>query len=205
MQRVAGRLGYTAMSLYRYVPGKDQLIDVMCDVALGPPPPADPSTTDWRIGVDRLVAANLAVYARHPWLVQVSVSAPPLGPNHLAWFDALLRQFAGLGLQEAEMVHLAMFISSAVRDLARISIELAHTPERTGISVEEMGEGFTLALRRVADGERFPALARVAAAGVFDPNELPYNDIRPSLDFGLQRLLDGVDGYVRARLTDAGH
>ncbi|MFE4263716.1 TetR/AcrR family transcriptional regulator [Streptomyces sp. NPDC056883] len=38
MQRVAGELGYTAMALYRHVPGKDQLVALMADRAQGKPP-----------------------------------------------------------------------------------------------------------------------------------------------------------------------
>ncbi|NKQ53832.1 helix-turn-helix transcriptional regulator [Amycolatopsis sp. K13G38] len=38
MRRVAAALGYTTMSLYRYVPAKEQLIEVMADLAAGEPP-----------------------------------------------------------------------------------------------------------------------------------------------------------------------
>src|SRR5690349_10100499 len=39
MQRVADELGFTKMALYRYVPGKDELVALMTDAALGDPPP----------------------------------------------------------------------------------------------------------------------------------------------------------------------
>ena len=38
MQRVAKELGYTTMSLYNYVPSKDQLVELMIDAATPPPP-----------------------------------------------------------------------------------------------------------------------------------------------------------------------
>src|SRR2546430_8383649 len=41
MQRVAGDLGFTKMSLYRHVPGKTELLGIMIDTAVGGPP--DPS------------------------------------------------------------------------------------------------------------------------------------------------------------------
>lgn len=215
MQHVAGRLGYTAMSLYRYVPGKEQLVDIVYDRALGPPPGRGDSAAgaagttgepagdgrDWRGGVYRWVRAMLGVYSSHPWLLDITTSAPPLGPNQLAWFDALLQEVSDIGLGDDEMVHLVLFVTGAVRDLARTSSEMAASPDRTGVSVEQMAEGYSHALKDLADGTRFPALSRVVSAGVFEPSEEPYNDIVPSLEFGLQRLLDGVESHVRTRRT----
>ena len=38
MQRIAGELPVTKMALYRYVPGKTELLAVMSDLAMGAPP-----------------------------------------------------------------------------------------------------------------------------------------------------------------------
>ncbi|CAM3350800.1 TetR/AcrR family transcriptional regulator [Kibdelosporangium persicum] len=197
MQRIASKLDYSAMSLYRYIPGKDQLIDVIYDTALGQPP-ADLGE-DWRSGVSAWVRGMLSVYAQHPWLLRISVSNPPLGPNQLTWFNSLLELVSDIGLAEDEMVHLVMFATCAVRDLARVSTELAQGQQRSGGSVEEMGEGYALAMKRFVDDTRFHALAKVVSAGTFEPSDTPYNEIMPSLDFGLQRLLDGVESYVNSR------
>ncbi|MFF3552290.1 TetR/AcrR family transcriptional regulator [Streptomyces tsukubensis] len=211
MQQVAGRLGYTAMSLYRYVPGKEQLVDIVYDRAIGPPPgraetgipadgPADGPVDgpDWRAGVYHWVRSILKVYDRHPWLLDVTISTPPLGPNQLGWLEALLQELSDIGLADDEMLHLAMFVAGAVRDLARTSLELAQAPDHTGVSVEEMGENYARAMRELMDGSRFPALSRLVVSGVFEPGDTAYNDIAPSLDFGLRRLLDGVESHVRS-------
>ena len=39
MARIAKQLGVGTMSLYRYVAAKDELLTLMVDTALGPPPP----------------------------------------------------------------------------------------------------------------------------------------------------------------------
>lgn len=214
MQRVAGRLNYTAMSLYRYVPSKEHLIDVVYDTAIGQPPQAADDDADetgkngengaggegnWRAEVDRWVRALLRVYADHPWLLRIAAHSPPLGPNQLAWFDALLRHVSGIGLSEDEMVHLVLFVTGAVRDLARTSTELAQATDQSGLSVEQVGAGYAEAMKRFTDADRLPTLARIVSAGIFEPSQEPYNDILPSLEFGLQRLLDGVESYVHAR------
>lgn len=38
LARVAKEFGVTAMALYRYVPGKTELLDLMVDLAIGPRP-----------------------------------------------------------------------------------------------------------------------------------------------------------------------
>ncbi|MFJ8228554.1 TetR/AcrR family transcriptional regulator [Streptomyces sp. NPDC094448] len=210
MQQVAGRLGYTAMSLYRYVPGKDQLVGIVYDRAIGPPPgsaapdgPAEESAESsaeapgWRAGVYHWVRSILKVYDRHPWLLDVTISTPPLGPNQLGWLEALLQELSDIGLADDEMLHLAMFVAGAVRDLARTSLELEQAPDRTGVSVEERGGNYARAMRELMDGSRFPALSRLVASGVFEPGGTAYNGISPGLDFGLRRLLDGVESHVR--------
>ncbi|OEV05597.1 TetR/AcrR family transcriptional regulator [Streptomyces oceani] len=199
MQAVASRLGYTAMSLYRYVPGKEQLVDVIYDTAIGPPPPAHTPEGDWRAGVQAWVWAVQDVYAQHPWLLRVAANTPPLGPNQLAWFDTLLHHVSEVGLEQEEMLHLVIFVSGAVRDLARTSTDLSESPRRTGVPVERMGEEYAVAMKHLTDEARFPTLSKMVAADMFEPDGNAYNDIRPSLDFGLQRLLDGIDSYVSAR------
>src|SRR5262245_33449921 len=48
MKSVAGAIGFTTMSLYRYVDSKDELYAVMLDVAYGPPALAFSADDGWR-------------------------------------------------------------------------------------------------------------------------------------------------------------
>ena len=48
MQRLAERLGFTTMALYRHVPGKAELIDIMVDAACGEPPELGVAAGGWR-------------------------------------------------------------------------------------------------------------------------------------------------------------
>ncbi|HVQ29765.1 MAG TPA: TetR/AcrR family transcriptional regulator, partial [Vicinamibacteria bacterium] len=51
-------------------------------------------------------------------------------------------------------------------------------------------------LARLIDHERFPALAEVSAAGVFGAGD---GDGATDFDFGLSRILAGVDALLRGR------
>ncbi|HVW40516.1 MAG TPA: TetR/AcrR family transcriptional regulator C-terminal domain-containing protein [Amycolatopsis sp.] len=195
MQRVAGALGYTTMSLYRYVPAKEQLIEVMADRAAGAPP--EPGTGDWRSEVERWVREMWAIYAAHPWLLHVKLSGPPMGPGQLAWFDAGLRALSGSGLPGDEMVMAFLFLNGAVRELARVIGDIARARQRAGVTDAQAEAGYAKVLRDHADAERFPTLARVVAEGVFDP--APAEGMIPDLEFGLRRLMDGLQAYARSR------
>ncbi|MFG2106838.1 TetR family transcriptional regulator [Micromonospora chersina] len=68
MQRVAESLDVTKMALYRYVPGRAELVALMLEAAVGEPP-APPPGADWRgrlDGVEALVATRAAAGPRHP-------------------------------------------------------------------------------------------------------------------------------------------
>lgn len=189
MQRVSGALGYGTMSLYRYVPSKDQLLDLMLDVACGPPPELG---GEWRSGLEQWVHGLWAVYRRHPWVLRMPFVDSPIGPNRVAWLESALRLLTGVGLRADEMIATAMFLDGAVREQARITVEGEHVRQRDG------RDGYPAMLRKVADPERYPVLAGLVSDGVFDGDgtvAAPAAEV----DFGLRRLLDGIESYVRAR------
>ena len=114
MRRVAERLGAGAMSLYRYVPSKAELLDLMLDAIHGERPRAR--------GPRRLAraargarAAQPALCMRHPWTLQVTTgNRPPLGPNIFANWDAYLQAVKDIGLTPAEMVATAELVANYV-------------------------------------------------------------------------------------------
>ena len=63
MQRVAAELGFTKMALYRYLPGKSDLLALMVEHALGGPP--DLGDVTWRQGLRAWAHALLAASPPH--------------------------------------------------------------------------------------------------------------------------------------------
>src|SRR6266700_1658710 len=100
IRRVAAELGIATMSLYRYVPGKDELVLLMADAALGedrlpaPPPPG------WRAQLELSARLQWTLYRRHPWVPHViSMTRPQLLPNGVAHTEWALRALHGLGFE----------------------------------------------------------------------------------------------------------
>ncbi|WP_396888529.1 TetR/AcrR family transcriptional regulator [Micromonospora craniellae] len=81
MSRVARELGAATMSLYRYVPTKHDLLDLMVDTAYGPPPRPRAPDEGWRPALTRWAEGNLTALRRQPWIRHVPISGPPDQPQ----------------------------------------------------------------------------------------------------------------------------
>jgi AcrR family transcriptional regulator len=181
MNRVATELDVTTMALYRHVPGKDELIDLMIDVALGTPP--DPGGRDWRTEIVGWARASLGLFQARPWLLESVMRRAPIGPNWVAWLDAALQALSDSGLTAREMVPTVLLIDGHVRSAAQISLGATGTGE--------WAENFGRMLQRVSVDPRYAALASVAGGGGFAQSG------QSSFEFGLQRILDGVESFMR--------
>lgn len=196
MQRVANRLDFTTMSLYRYVPGKGELIELMLDAVFGQPPFPDDEAATWRAKLEWWAREEFAFYHRHPWTLEVAISGPALGPNRIAWLESALQAISGTGLTENEMLSVALLLTGYDRGAAQISVDVTQAERHTGVSAEQWGPVFARLMEKVIDDERYPMLAGVLASGVFDgPDDAPHDDF----EFGLQRILDGIAALVEAR------
>jgi AcrR family transcriptional regulator len=195
MKRVAGDLGTAAMSLYRYVSGKDELLLLMIDEAYGPPPPDLPAPDDdWRTGLARWAWKTREILLRHRWSLNIPISGPPVTPHQVRWMERGLRSMADTGLDEGEKMSVLLLVTGFVRSDALLSTQVGEAMTRKESS--QIMAGYSDLLRQVTNAEEFPALTRVLDAGVFDlPDEDPDEDFR----FGLERILDGVDVLVRTR------
>ncbi|HEU4422895.1 MAG TPA: TetR/AcrR family transcriptional regulator [Pilimelia sp.] len=204
MRRVAERLGVGAMSLYTYVPGKAELLDLMLDTVYGETARSDETERSdgaaqgWRAKLERVARENWALYHRHPWLLQVATSRPPLGPNVTAKYDYELRAIDGVGLTDVEMDSVVTLIAGFVHGTARGAVEAAQAEQHTGMTDEQWWLAHAPYLEKVFDTSRFPVAARVGAAA----GEAYGSAYAPDhgFEFGLQRVLDGIEAFIRTRL-----
>jgi len=191
MSAVAKRLGFTTMSLYRHVDSKEDLQLAMVDVALGPPPDLPPRH-GWR---RQLVAWARAEHARmlaHPWVLEIRLGSPPLGPNSTAWMELGLRTLARTGLSWQQAASALLLVDGYARTQALLAVQFA---DADGLRL------WADRMRTLVDAERHPALGAAIAAGVFD--DAPAADgaqAFPSdeFDFGLGLVIDGIAELARA-------
>jgi len=189
MSRVARRLGFTTMALYRHVDSKEELLLLMMNTALGEPADPDAPVTSWREGLERWAWELLAIVQRHPWGYRVPLSQM-IGPSQLAWLDYGLRALAGTSLSEGEKADAILLLNGYVFWQARLFEELGGpgAGAETGVSNSELLAG-------LMDAERFPALHRALDARIFDDPP----DEQAEFAFGLARVLDGIERLVLER------
>ncbi|MFF4921525.1 TetR/AcrR family transcriptional regulator [Kitasatospora sp. NPDC001261] len=187
MQKVAGLLDFTKMSLYRYVPGKAELVALMVESAVDAPPDA-PGDADWREQLTAWAHHLAESFARHPWLLDATVGARALGPRELAWLERVVAALDGHGLTGPERMDAAVLLTGHVRGIAAQSRAAgpADTPEA------ELLAALGTVVQENAD--RFPAVA----AAMADPDGRDQ-----ALEFGLERILDGLAALIERRTAGA--
>ncbi|MBE8477149.1 TetR/AcrR family transcriptional regulator [Streptomyces justiciae] len=192
MRRIAGELGTGTMSLYRYVPGKGELLDLMLDRVQRPSEnPADVGDGSWRSALEALGRATLALYRRHPWLLQVNQSRPILGPSALDGMEKILSRIKPMGLTDPELVSAIIMVDGYVVGAARTQLYQQEVERRTGLTDTEFWQAQVPMLEKVMASGRYPLLATLSddAFGTdFD-----------HFEFGLQRMLDGLEVLVARR------
>ncbi|GAA3074949.1 TetR/AcrR family transcriptional regulator [Streptosporangium carneum] len=201
MRKVAERLGFTTMSLYRHVPGREQLIDLMCDTVAGERTAAeaapdgsaaDGSATEgdgWRARLEACAREGWELRRRHPWLAEVRGGRHVPGPNIVACYERMLGAVADTGLAPAEVIAVAGLVGRFVDSEALLLVEAAEAERRSGVSEEEWWGSRDTLFERLYD---YPTLTRLWEGGGFDQPEDPF-------EFGLARLLDGVELLIRQR------
>jgi AcrR family transcriptional regulator len=188
MRRLASVLGAGAMSLYRYVANKEELLDAMIDVVFAEIelPAAD---GDWRAAMRAEAMSTRDVLARHPWATPLMESRTTPGPANLRHREAVTACLRRAGFSVAMATHANWMLNSYVYGYA---LQAASLPFDTAEELADMTEG--LYLPQLPPDE-FPYLNESAAelmASGYDPTE--------EFAFGLDLILDALEP-----LRDPGH
>ena len=197
MRRIAQELGVVPMTLYTYVPGKDELLDLMLDTVYGRMRRGETTGLPWRARVTAVAEENRALFTEHPWAASVSTSRPPLGPGQMAKYEHELGALDGLGLADVELdaalAHLLAFVRSHARDAA----DALAAQRESRMDDEQWWAANAPVLARVLDETAYPLAARVGTAagraqgGAWNADH--------AWTFGLDLVLDGLAARVHDR------
>ncbi|MGV9665897.1 TetR/AcrR family transcriptional regulator [Nocardia niigatensis] len=187
MARVAKELGYTTMSLYRYVDSKDTLAELLHDriFAIRPDLPAG----DWRTGLEAWAWAEFRAIRAHDWWLDIPMTSPPRGPNNMIWLEAGMGALAEVEIPEALKLQLLVNLSIYVIGRTRFL--------RDTIQPDTEDSDFTRVLTEVLDPQRFPAVHSALTNRAFDNDEVHWEE--GDFGFALDRLLDGYQVFIDSR------
>ncbi len=194
MASVAASLGFTPMSLYRYVSAKDDLVLLMGETGFGVPPETVAEASGWREGLKVWSGAQIGVYRRHPWLLDIPIGGGlPATPNNVAWLDAGLAVLGDTPLDPNERVAVALLVLSHTRWQGTIERSYVSAAAAAGTTPDEIDTASVGMLERLITPEAFPEVHRALVAGAFGPAS------GDPFAFGLERILDGIQHYLSSR------
>ncbi|MBF9131636.1 winged helix-turn-helix transcriptional regulator [Plantactinospora sp. S1510] len=193
MRRVATALDAGVMSLYRHVPGRRQLVNLMVETVFGELDYPDPGPAGWRARIEFSARREWAMYQRHPWVLSIvaGTTRPPLGPNVLANVEWVLRAVDGFGLDRATMTQIYFTVSDYVQGAALYIRNETEDERRTGVTAEQWWAAEAATLLRLLCSGRFPLLS-----GLFDRAASAPTLVVKDFEFGLRRVLDGLEVFL---------
>lgn len=186
MQRIAAALEVTKMALYRYVPGKSELVALMVERAVAEPPSLESVSGGWFPKLHTWAHHLFERFQRHPWIIEATVGMRVMGPHELGWTEQAVAALTDTGLDGGEMLDVAATLAGHVRAIAQ---------QGAGPSGSKPEYAMENTLTRLLQGheDRFPALCAALNSTADHESQ------DQALEFGLQRILEGVHQLVATR------
>lgn len=179
MRRLGARLGVEAMSLYKHVTDKDDVLAGIADrVAAEFELPA--SDADWRAALRASYVAAYAVLLRHPWAGGLMEASLRPGPARLAYLDAVVGVLRDAGFSLPDVAHAFAALDS---HLYGFTLQVASWP----VDPDE-AQGAAAEVARDLSAERYPNLVAMATMVATRDGGTPLD-----FGFGLDLLLDGLE------------
>jgi AcrR family transcriptional regulator len=182
MRRLADELGAGAMSLYHYVPNKEELVAGMIDLVFAE---IELPTTDvdWKAAMRRRAASTRAALNRHRWAVG-RMEGTHSGPANVRVHDAVLGCLREAGFSIETTIQAMSVQDAYIYGFALQEKDLPfETAEESAAVADSQGwEDEELA-------EQFPYLAEVVAGHVA---KVGY-DFTEAFEYGLDLILEALE------------
>jgi AcrR family transcriptional regulator len=198
MRRLASMLDVAPMALYRYVPSKAELLDLMLDRVYLDMPSESTDEGEWRIRLRAVADENRALYRAHPWAADVATTRPPLGPGQLSKYEHELGALEATGLDDVTADAALALVVGFVRANAREAADSSLARNESGTSDADWWAQAAPVLAELVDPDAFPLASRVgSAAGEAHGSA---RDPDHDFEFGIERILDGIAQLVEKRV-----
>jgi AcrR family transcriptional regulator len=189
MRRIAEELGAGAMSLYRHVSGKDQILDLLLDAAYGEISVPDVPSGNWREDLWNLARQTRGVLKRHWWLGPLLTTRPTFGPNYLRWFEFQLASTGAAGLDMQARTRAIGTVFAYVAGVVGYELGEEESNRRHNLTPERKRALAAPLLAPILATGLYPNLAQFVEVGDAEPTD-------ESFEFGLGCVLDGVASHT---------
>jgi len=198
MAAVAGRLGFTPMSLYRYVSAKDDLVQLMQERGMGVPPEDLDQGDGWRAGIERWARATSALYAEHPWMLDIPITGTGVTPNNLAWLDAALAVLEPLPFDDDRKLSVVLALLAQGRFEGTVLRGYRTAAADAGGTIDDVGSRDNALMAQLVTAAEFPHVHAAFVAGAFAGDDQAAED---PFGFGFSRVLDGVEAALAGTIV----
>ncbi|WP_281690417.1 TetR/AcrR family transcriptional regulator [Pseudonocardia thermophila] len=189
MRSVAGRMGHSAMALYRHVGSKDDLTELMYDAVLGELDLSGMPSGDWLTDLARLARETRRLHHAHPWIARFG-HRPTLGPNAQRLREIGLACVDGLGLDIDAMMDAVSTVLHFTRGYVGQELGERETQERTGLDLAAYQLQVGPYLSQLLQDADLPYLERVVREAEDHPDPDAVFERR------LAMVLDGVAARI---------
>ena len=185
MRKLGQLLRVEAMSLYRHVANKDDILDGIADLVTGDfeVPSID---VDWKTAIRRSTISAHQALLRHPWAGSLIESRLNAGPARLRYLDAVIGTISAAGFPMPVVIRAVMALDSHTYGFVLQELAWPFDAE----NAPEVAAAFAQGLP-AGDYPNLLAMAEMAATA---PGGVPVD-----FEFGLDLILDGLE---RLRGTD---
>lgn len=187
MRRLAQQLGVATMGVYRYVRGRDELIELMADAVYADAViAAAGADASWRAAMERTAHGLRALFSQHPWLISFGVTSP-LTPNATKYTDRALALLADTGLDEDTKMAVLVTVRSYVVGVTGSQLALTTFLQQQDASgMNEVRERLAPRMNWLLESGKYPAFQRYIRGGIRK------DDADWQFQLGLDCILDGI-------------
>jgi len=189
MRAVAHQVGIGAMTLYGYVPGKAELIELMLDQLAA-------TTYDdndlpagkqgWRKGLRHIAERNYTHTLHHAWAANIAPARPILGPGNCLKYEAELAPLDNIGLSDHEMEHVLTTVLGMASAAARWQLGLERVRTDSQLTDEQWWALSHPVLGAVMQDMDLAVSSRVGQTTASAGN--PYASLQAGLDLFIEGL-----------------
>jgi AcrR family transcriptional regulator len=177
MRRLGQELGVEAMSLYKHVANKDDVLDGIVDLVVGDIE-VPPSGTPWRPAMRARAVSAHGVLLAHPWAALQIMSRFSIGPGMTHYLDATLGRLREGGFSVEGALDAWHTLDSHIYGFTLQELGLPfEADEAAQVSADVLG---------TLSAEQFPHVVEVIG------HVMAHGRVE-DFDFGLELILDGLE------------
>ena len=177
MRRLGQQLGVEAMSLYKHVANKDDVLDGIVDLVVGDIE-VPPTGTPWRTAMRARAVSAHRVLLAHPWAALQIMSRFSIGPGMTRYLDATLGRLREGGFSVEGALDAWHALDSHIYGFTLQELGLPfEVDEAAQVSADVLG---------TLSAEQFPHVVEVIS------HVMEHGRVE-DFEFGLELILDGLE------------